>query len=752
MAQATRPSSIGADVDLDQFISHASPVRLRKLGRDSYVASCPCPDHGKGEGDCHPSLSISAGRAGGVVLFCHVGCTVEAIVAAYGLTMADLRNGKGRPENWAPTRQSGKLAATYKYLDESGKLLFKVIRYEPKDFRQCRPDGDGGWVWKLGDTRRVLFRLPELLAGIAAREPVYVVEGEKDVEALRRAGCVATCNSGGAGKWKPQYSETLRGANVIVVADRDEPGRKHGAQVAASLEGLAASVCVVEAKTGKDASDHLAAGYSIDEFVSFDVSNLVPGAAQVTEQDSAQDQAAELPPDEGRTDTGNANRFVRLYGDRVRHSAVERLWYHYDGTRWASDDRLFVEDAIGQVALSIFEDAARASDSAEARKIAAWATHSLSSAARKAALECARSDPRIVICPDDFDRDGWLLNCLNGTLDLHSGELRPHDPADLISKLAPVVYDPEARSELWERVLEEATGHDPDYLRHLRRFLGSCLTTNTEAEFFAIALGGTETCKSTILGPVRKVMGDYAADVEPATFYVKDRVGGTRDDLVRLAGVRLALIGEASRHKRMDEALLKKFVSGEAITERGIYQRDRELRPVAKLVMHTNELPQMSDDDDAVWRRALSWPFTHRPEHIDTTIKPTLLDLSISGPAILRWLVQGCLAWQLDGAGKAGLGTPTTVDQAKAVMQNSMNPLLDFFDEVCDFDADLWCSRSTLRKAYMEWSKNNGVRRPLGTREFTARMRAQGCLDETGTEGGRGVRGWSGVGLKGESA
>ncbi len=319
--------------------------------------------------------------------------------------------------------------------------------------------------------------------------------------------------------------------------------------------------------------------------------------------------------------------------------------------------------------------------------------------------------------------------------------MKPHDPADLIRRLAPVEYEPDARSALWERVLCDATRRDPDFLRHLRRFLGSSLTADTGAELAAIAIGPTMTGKTTVLGAVRRVLGDYAADVRPDSFYVRDRPGGTRDDLMRLEGVRLALIGEAGRHRRMDEGLLKSFVSGESIPARGIYQRDRELVPVAKLVYHTNELPRMTDSDDAVWRRALIWPFEHRPDPVDPTVKATLLDLEATGPAILRWLIEGCHAWQLDGAGKKGLREPKVVQEAKSATRLLMDLLADFFEEACDFGADLRCSRKRLRDAYLGWCK---PARPISAREFATRVRAKGCTDETVTEGGRGALGWGG--------
>ena len=235
----------------------------------------------------------------------------------------------------------------------------------------------------------------------------------------------------------------------------------------------------------------------------------------------------------------------------------------------------------------------------------------------------------------------------------------------------------------------------------IQRFLGSCLTADTTAELFAVAIGPTQTSKSTVLGAVRRVMGDYAADVQPDTFCTGRRAGTTRDDLLRLAGVRLALIPEADKRRNLDEAMLKRFVSGEGWPERGVFQRDRDLVPVAKVVFHTNEMPAMTASDDAVWRRALSWPFDHRPEHIDTTIKPTLLDLSVSGPAILAWLVAGCLAWQRDGGAKAGLGRSRPGRRGQGGAARVDEPAGRLLRECCVFEPA--GASKVLFNAYKNW-------------------------------------------------
>ncbi len=232
--------------------------------RNGNQSEARCPSHD----DRRASLSIGVGTKSDpcAVLCCQAGCGVEAVLAAIGLELGALYDSWWEPSrngsNWDPI-------AVYDYADEHDGLLFQCVRFHPKDFRQRRPDGRGGWIWSLKETRRVLYRLPQVIEAVAAGRRIWVVEGEKDVHAIERKGHVATCNPMGAGKgkWRQEYAETLRGANVVVVADRDNEGREHARRIAQSLEGVAASVSVVEAAVGKDASDHLAAGKTVDEFV-----------------------------------------------------------------------------------------------------------------------------------------------------------------------------------------------------------------------------------------------------------------------------------------------------------------------------------------------------------------------------------------------------------------------------------------------------------------------------------------------------
>jgi 5S rRNA maturation endonuclease (ribonuclease M5) len=220
--------------------------------------SAKCPAHE----DRAPSLAVAEGDDGKALVFCHAGCPTSAVVKALGLEEGDL---------FPPKDGDGKrIVAEYAYTDEAGAELFRAVRFEPKAFRQKRREGDA-WTWNLNGTRRVLYRLPELLEGVKAGKTIYVAEGEKDVEALRSLGLVATCNPMGAGKWRDEYAEALKGGRVVVIADKDEPGRKHAAAVLASLSGKAAFVVVAEVAEGKDAAEWIAQGATRADFESMDV-------------------------------------------------------------------------------------------------------------------------------------------------------------------------------------------------------------------------------------------------------------------------------------------------------------------------------------------------------------------------------------------------------------------------------------------------------------------------------------------------
>jgi hypothetical protein len=228
--------------------------------------NCPTSNHSRG--DVKPSLTITRG-GNKVLLHCQMGCSTQDIIAELGLEMTDLFD-----EELAEKQE----VARYVYQSAEGKALFAKIRYHPKSFSVVH-EVASGWVSGLGDAQRVLYRLPEVKRAIAEMKPIYIVEGEKDVEAIRKEGHTATCNFDGASlpgvrpKWRPEYSDQLAGADVIIVADRDPAGYAHAQAIRDGLYGKARSVKSMQPAVdvpGADVSDHLKAGFKLGDLMSLD--------------------------------------------------------------------------------------------------------------------------------------------------------------------------------------------------------------------------------------------------------------------------------------------------------------------------------------------------------------------------------------------------------------------------------------------------------------------------------------------------
>lgn len=249
-------------VDDDGEILEAVLGKLENVRKHGGYWMARCPAHE----DSTASLSIARGTEYPVVFKCHAGCERDAILTGMGMTLTDILPPRRETGEWTP---HGEAQAIYDYVDEEGKLLFQVLRAPGKKFLQRRPDAASrsGWAWKLGETRRVIYRLPRVIKAVNAGETIYVVEGEKDVHNVEKAGATATCNPHGAGKWREEYSESLREAHVIIVSDKDDPGYAHARQVAAFLKSVASSVEIREAAQGKDVTNHLEAGLGLERLV-----------------------------------------------------------------------------------------------------------------------------------------------------------------------------------------------------------------------------------------------------------------------------------------------------------------------------------------------------------------------------------------------------------------------------------------------------------------------------------------------------
>jgi len=266
-------------------LERAVIARNGRRSGDEIWFRCPFPERHK-NGDARPSAKFNPEKGAWYCVVCKEGGAEKELAELLGLS-------------WNSDRE---IVATYPYTDEDGELLFEVVRLaNPKDFRQRRPDGKGGWTWKTKGVRRVLYRLPEILAAVGAGQLIHVVEGEKDADNLAGLEVAATTNSGGAGKWSKALSESLRGARVAIIPDNDQPGRDHAELVASKLSGVAAEVRVVTLPSlpdGGDVSDWIAASAAAGsggEEIRAELARLV-AEAPLWEKSAAEAEGASSPP------------------------------------------------------------------------------------------------------------------------------------------------------------------------------------------------------------------------------------------------------------------------------------------------------------------------------------------------------------------------------------------------------------------------------------------------------------------------
>jgi putative DNA primase/helicase len=445
-----------------------------------------------------------------------------------------------------------------------------------------------------------------------------------------------------------------------------------------------------------------------------------------------------------QTDLGNARRLVSLFGSKIRYCFDWGQWLIWNDIRWQSDRTGEIERLAKKAALRIYDELSKIKSDDARKKLESWANKSESKRAIKDMIDLARSEPGIPITSDELDANPFQLNCLNGTVDLRTGELHPHRREDLITKLAPVEYDQEAYDHTWEKVLRESTDGNIELQELMQRAFGYSTTGDTSEEVLFLIHGPAATSESTIIEAIKATLGDYAMTADFESFIKRRDVGGPRNDIARLAGSRLVVSIEVDEGKQLAEGLVKMITGSDTITARKLYQESFEFKPTFKLVLVANHAPKVDPDDDAMWRRICVIPMDCQvPKELrDPKVKAHLTDPTKAGPAILQWLLKGCLDWQ-----RERLKIPAVVQQATDEYRSSQDSFGDFISDCCILEPDAWVSSEALRAAHKTWSREhegwpNGHSHT--DQAFAKKLRRFGAVAKKGTGG---VRRWRGIGL-----
>ncbi len=455
-------------------------------------------------------------------------------------------------------------------------------------------------------------------------------------------------------------------------------------------------------------------------------------------------KTARLP----QTDLGNAERLLVRHGEDLLYSVPQRKWFVFDGRRWARDERGQVRELAKETVRHIEKEAwAYDRDSERQKKqrsdLFAHGKRSEAAARISAMIELAATDKRVAVVPAQLDADPWAFCVRNGTIDLRTGELRSHDRAELITKISPVSYDPDAQSDVFDGFLGDATSGDADLQDYLQRASGYALTGETSEKCFFMVFGPPDTSKSTFVDSIKAAMGDYAAVASAETWLEQYRAGGNRGDIVRLLGVRAVFTVELPGDRRFDSELIKQITGGDELTFAKKYEDEIQFQPTMKIFQATNTAPAIRNDDVGMWNRARRLPFTNTIPKAkqDKKLRERLRDPEDLGPAVLAWMVRGCLAWQ-----ERGLDPPAVVQQSTAEYRHDSDVFARFVADRCVLDPDGRVTRAALRAAYDEFCEGEGIpeKARLGSRRFTARAR-----QVTGvSEGKSGDRRWEGIRLR----
>jgi putative DNA primase/helicase len=442
--------------------------------------------------------------------------------------------------------------------------------------------------------------------------------------------------------------------------------------------------------------------------------------------------------EEHLTDLGNARRLVSAFGDDLLYCPARRSWLVWTGKRWKPDSTLRVMRRAKATIREMYEEVASITDDGKRLNLLDHARHSESEARLRAMVTLARSEPGIPVTPDALDLDPWLLNVLNGTIDLRTGKLRPHRRKDLITKLVSIEYDPDAKCARWEAFLDRIFAGDQGLIGSVQRAAGYSLTSTARERVIFLLFGSGANGKTTFLETLRAVLGDYAMTTPIETLLVK-RTGGIPNDLARLKGARLVTTSEADKGARLAEALVKQLTGRDTIAARFLYGEFFDFRPTFTLWLATNHKPIIRGNEPAIWDRIRLIPFMVRIP-AGQQDKTLLEKLRRELPGILRWLVDGCLAWE-----RKGLGVAPAVKQATGLYEIEMDALSPFLEACCIINDAARATFEDLWAAYQNWARRAGKPSPLSSAEFGERLTDRGFAPGKGT---KGIRIRRGIGLR----
>lgn len=711
---------------------------------------CRCPSHD----DQHASLTVAQNAEGKLLINCKAGCSQGAVIEALkakGLWARRVDGASPKPSpkpriatSWEPMvpppadapPPDPKLLrcdVLHVYRDADGRVLHYVKRVEAvgNERKQFYPLVYGtftkegvattGWHHMAPADPKPLYSLDLLAAQPDA--VVIVCEGEKACDASNRMfgaqGYVSVTWSGGSSvpdkaNWRP-----VAGRRIIVWPDADPAGLKAANKLHSLLAG-SVLLNVEDLREGYDAADL--------EKETSDPALLVAWLTDRIKQPKQKLDSALLGYE--ASEDGIAGALIDFYGQDMRYCS--KSWFLWDGTRWRPETTGLALEHCRVLAR-------RLGVMCEPRLRASLGRANFAAGAER----LARVDRQMVVTPNRWDQDLWLLNTPSGVINLRTGALRPHEKDAFCTKITSVAPTPEGTvAPRWAQFLQEITCGDEALQTYLQKVFGYTLTGDVSVEQFWFLHGKGANGKGTMLGSIAYVLGDYAVATDMATFTAA-KFDRHPTEVARLAGARLVTASETETGRSWAIGRLKEFTGNERpLIGRYMAKDFFEFFPTFKLVFAGNVKPQLPGADEAMIRRLNVVPFKFIAAEPDTTLKKALQH---EYPAILRWLIDGCLRWQQEG-----LKRPACVEQETEEYLLEQNAIASWVNECCETLPNAVVTHEALYQNYIQWALANGEEE-LNGKSFSQRLKNEvpGVKSLDHTPGSHGKRGFKGIALRG---
>ncbi len=740
---------------------------------DSWIACCPA------HGDKRPSLSITV-RNGKILMHCFSGCEYSEIMNAIRLSqgkpprehsdskvisLASARNKvNSNSRTTEPIISLAELARAKRLpidflkelglsdekIDARGQRAVTIPYHDEKaiivgtKYRTALAAKDGS-KWPFG-SQTVLYGLDRLKR---TRKVGYaiLVEGESDCWTLWFYGLPAL-GVPGASNTKVLKSDHVKGLRKIWIIQ--EPDRGGEAFVRGVIERLREfkfkgkvfvvpmppkikdpSALHIKIRGPKREAFKAAFAKLLKKAVKVDFTappNVTRDRSPASDPDPIQEAEDRL-----RHDVSNARLFANQHRDHLRWCPAFG-WMIWDGRRWQSDKTQQIVRLAKETLSLLLEQATKAGPGDDQSAMLKFYLASCRREGIHAFVDLARD--QLAIEAEDFDAQPYLLNVLNGTIDLRTGKLRPHDPADRLTKLSKVRFVRHAVARRFTSFLNELFLGNKELIEYVKRFVGYSLTGDQSEQCFLVLYGSGENGKSVLMDAILYVAGEYGHTAGADLLIRRWNREGSPGEVAALKGIRFVEVSETGEGHHINEEQVKNLTGGDRLRGRFLYHDAFTFEPTQHIWLRTNAKPQISDATHAMWRRIKLIPFSFKPKRKD---KRLALKLRAEAEGILTWAVRGAVSWW--NRGKPQLREPRIVTEATLEYRSEMDLVEDFLEDTCERIGSAETPSRELYKAYQEWVIDGG-HHPVSETRLALHLKQMGFRNERI----RGKKTW--IGLK----